>query len=81
VTRIASRIGLRAKYKEGILMTDFTAIAASLDERGFCVIPEFLSREEIDFLVAEFRGGARRPAAAARRHSTVTIEGAVNYVK
>ena len=35
-------------------MTDFTAIAASLDERGFCVIPEFLSREEIDFLVAEF---------------------------
>ena len=35
-------------------MTDFTAIAASLDERGFCVIPEFLSREEIDFLVEEF---------------------------
>ena len=35
-------------------MTDFKAIAASLDERGFCVIPEFLSREKIDFLVAEF---------------------------
>ena len=35
-------------------MTDFKAIAASLEERGFCVIPEFLSREEIDFLVADF---------------------------
>ena len=35
-------------------MTDFKAIASSLDERGFCVIPKFLSREEIDFLVAEF---------------------------
>ena len=35
-------------------MTDFKAIAASLEERAFCVIPEFLSREEIDFLVAEF---------------------------
>ena len=35
-------------------MTDFKAIAASLDERGFCVIPEFLSHEEINFLVAEF---------------------------
>jgi hypothetical protein len=35
-------------------MTDFKAIASSLEERGFCVIPEFLSREEIDFLVAEF---------------------------
>ena len=35
-------------------MTDFTAIAASLDARGFCVIPEFLSRDEIDFLVEEF---------------------------
>ena len=35
-------------------MTDFKAIAASLDERGFCVIPEFPSREEIDFLVADF---------------------------
>ena len=35
-------------------MTDFKAIAASLEERGFCVIPEFLSREEIDFLVEEF---------------------------
>ena len=35
-------------------MTDFKTIAASLEERGFCVIPEFLSREEIDFLVEEF---------------------------
>ena len=26
-------------------MTDFKAIAAALDERGFCVIPEFLSRD------------------------------------
>ena len=35
-------------------MTDFKAITSSLEERGFCVVPEFLSREEIDFLVAEF---------------------------
>ena len=35
-------------------MTDFNAIASSLEERGFCVIPEFLSRDVIDFLVAEF---------------------------
>ena len=35
-------------------MTDFKAIASSLEERGFCVIPEFFSCEEIDFLVAEF---------------------------
>ena len=35
-------------------MADFKAIAASLEERGFCVIPEFLSHDEIDFLVAEF---------------------------
>ena len=35
-------------------MTDYEAIASSLEERGFCVIPEFLSRDEIDFLVAEF---------------------------
>ena len=35
-------------------MTDFTAIASSLEERGFCVIPEFLSHEAIDFLVADF---------------------------
>ena len=35
-------------------MTNFKAIASSLEERGFCVVPEFLSREEIDFLVAEF---------------------------
>ena len=35
-------------------MTDFKTIACALDERGFCVVPEFLSREEIDFLVEEF---------------------------
>ena len=35
-------------------MTDFKAIASSLEQRGFCVIPEFLSRDEIDFLVEEF---------------------------
>ena len=35
-------------------MTDFKAISSSLEERGFCVVPEFLSREEIDFLVEEF---------------------------
>ena len=35
-------------------MTDFKTIASSLEERGFCVVPEFLSREEIDFLVEEF---------------------------
>ncbi len=34
-------------------MTDFKAIASSLEERGFCVVPEFLSREEIDFLEVE----------------------------
>ena len=28
-------------------MTDFKVIASSLEERGFCVIPEFLSHEEI----------------------------------
>ena len=28
-------------------MTDFKAIASSLEERGFRVIPEFLSRDEI----------------------------------
>ena len=35
-------------------MTDFQAIAAALDARGFCVIPDFLSRAEIDFLLADF---------------------------
>ena len=35
-------------------MTDFQAIASALEERGFCVIPDFLSRDEIDFLVEEF---------------------------
>ncbi len=34
-------------------MTDFKAIASSLEERSFCVVPEFLSREEIDFLEVE----------------------------
>ena len=35
-------------------MTDFHAIASALEERGFCVVPDFLSRSEIDFLVEEF---------------------------
>ena len=35
-------------------MTDFQAIASALEERGFCVVPDFLSRDEIDFLVEEF---------------------------
>ena len=35
-------------------MTDFQAISAALEERGFCVVPDFLSRAEIDFLVEEF---------------------------
>ena len=35
-------------------MTDLKAITCSLEERGFCVIPEYLSRDEIDFLVEEF---------------------------
>ncbi len=35
-------------------MTDFKAIPSSFEKRGFCVIREFLSCEEIDFLVAEF---------------------------
>ena len=35
-------------------MTDFKAIASSLEERGFCIVPEFLSRDEIDFLLADF---------------------------
>ena len=39
-------------------MTDFRAIAASLDERGFCVVPEFLSRDEIDFLLADFEASS-----------------------
>lgn len=41
-------------------MTDFKAIAASLEERGFCVVPEFLSRDEIDFLVAESADAGNR---------------------
>ena len=40
--------------QKGILMTDIKAIASSLEERGFCVVPEFLSRDEIDFLLADF---------------------------
>ena len=50
-------------------MTDFKAIALSLEERGFCVVPEFLSREEIDFLVAEFEaspGYGPKSTATAR---------------
>ena len=48
-------------------MTDFRAIAASLDERGFCVVPEFLSREEIDFLLAEFEASSADDAANFRK--------------
>ena len=39
-------------------MTDFKAIASSLDKRGFCVVPEFLSRDEIDFLLADFEASS-----------------------
>jgi len=34
-------------------MTDFKAIASSLEERGFCVIPEFLSHEEIAAILTD----------------------------
>ena len=51
-------------------MTDFKAIAAALDERGFCVVPEFLSREEIDFLVAEFDASPDYSPPAKTKHAT-----------
>ena len=50
-------------------MTDFTAIAASLEERGFCVIPEFLSRDEIDFLVEEFDACPDYASAPRNKHA------------
>ena len=51
-------------------MTDFKAITASLDERGFCVIPEFLSHEEIDFLVAEFDASPDYSPQDKTKHAT-----------
>jgi len=48
-------------------VTDFRAIAATLDERGFCVVPEFLSREEIDFLLGEFEASSADDAANFRK--------------
>ena len=50
-------------------MTDFKAIAAALDERGFCVVPEFLSRDEIDFLVAEFDASPDYSPPAKTKHA------------
>ena len=50
-------------------MTDFKAIAAALDERGFCVIPEFLSRDEIDFLVAEFDASPDYSPSTKTKHA------------
>ena len=50
-------------------MTDFKAIAASLEARGFCVIPEFLSRDEIDFLVEEFDACPDYAPAPRTRHA------------
>ena len=55
--------------KDGVLMTDFKAIASSLEERGFCVVPEFLSREEIDFLVAEFDASPDYSPPAKTKHA------------
>ena len=37
-----------------VAQVQLRAIASSLDERGFCIVPEFLGRDEIDFLVEEF---------------------------
>ena len=56
-------------------MTDFKAIAAALDERGFCVVPEFPSRDEIDFLVAEFDASPDYPPQRkpSMRRSTLAI--------
>ena len=50
-------------------MSDYKAIAASLDERGFCVVPEFLSRDEIDFLVEEFDASPDYAPAPRTRHA------------
>ena len=50
-------------------MTDYKAITYSLEERGFCVIPEFLSREEIDFLVEEFDASPDYSLPAKTKHA------------
>ena len=50
-------------------MTDFKAITSSLEERGFCVIPEFLSRDEIDFLVEEFDASPDYSPPAKTKHA------------
>ena len=68
VTRKRSQKRL-TKNKDGTLMTDYKAIAAALDERGFCVVPEFLSREEIDFLVAEFDASPDYSPPAKTKHA------------
>ena len=51
-------------------MTDFKAIASSLKERGFCVVPEFLSRDEIDFLVEEFDASPDYSPQTKNKHNT-----------
>ena len=50
-------------------MTDFKAITSSLEERGFCVVPEFLSRDEIDFLVEEFDASPDYSLPAKTKHA------------
>ena len=50
-------------------MTNFKTIASSLEERGFCVVPEFLSREEIDFLVAEFDASPDYSPSTKTKHA------------
>ncbi len=50
-------------------MTDFKAIASSLKERGFCVVPEFFSRDEIDFLVEEFDASPDYPPQMKTKHN------------
>ena len=50
-------------------MTDFKAIASSLKERGFCVIPEFLSCDEIDFLAEEFDASPDYSLPAKTKHA------------
>ena len=49
-------------------MTDFHAIASALEERGFCVVPDFLSRDEIDFLVEEFDASPDTEPAPRTKH-------------
>ena len=51
-------------------MTDFKAIASSLEERGFCVVLEFLSRDEIDFLVEEFDASPDYSPQTKNMHNT-----------